>query len=101
MSRRHTQLQRQAAGPRGKTEVPLRVGSKERRLDAETRKKAIEIERSCNPSRIELGLKKLSKSGKPTKILKVNYRCIPLANEIRKQLGLRGIKITNLTSKDR
>ena len=101
MSRRHSELQRMAAGPRGKTEVPMKVGRKNGRLDVETIKKAIEIQRRCNPESIAWALKKLAKSGKPTKILKVPYTCVIQADEIRKRMGLRRIKITNLTAKDR
>jgi threonine synthase len=101
MVRRHTQLQRKAAGPRGKTEVPLKVRGKKTRLDAETSKKAIEIERSSNAERIAWALQKLASSGKPIKILKVRYLCVDKADEIRKQLRLRRIEITNLTAKDR
>ena len=99
MVRRHTKLQRQAAGKRGKTEAPVKVGRKKGRLDAKTRTKAVEIERSCDPQRIKWALQKLSKSGQPKKILKVNQRCIPLAQEIKRKLRVRGIKITNLTAK--
>lgn len=99
MARRHTKLQKEAAGQRGKIEVPVKVGRRRGRLDAKTRKKAIEIERSCDPQRIKWALQKLSKSGQPNKILKVNNRCIPLAQELKRKLRVRGIKITNLTAR--
>lgn len=98
MSTRHTQLQRRAAGQRGKKDVPVIVGKRKARLDVVTLTKAIEIERSCDPQRIEWALKKLSKSRKPSKILKVNSRCITLGQELKRKLKLRRIKITNLTS---
>lgn len=72
MARQHEVLKRKAAGPRGKTEVPIKVGSRMGRIDAKTRKKAIEVERGGDPKRIKWALKKLSKSRKPQKILKVN-----------------------------
>jgi hypothetical protein len=99
MARRHTRLQKQAAGKRGKTEAPVKVGRRRGRLDANTRKKAVEIERSGDPQRIKWALQKLSKSGQPNKILKVNHRYIPLAQEIKRKLRVRGIKIKNLTSR--
>ena len=98
MARRHKQLKRQAAGKRGKTEVPVKVGRKKGRYDAERRKKAIEIERGCDPNRIKWALQKLAASNKSQKTLKVNYRCIPRAEEIKRQLRLRKIKITKLTA---
>ncbi len=42
-SQRHKQIKKKAAGNSGKTEVPI---SGSRRLDAATKNKAIEIERS-------------------------------------------------------
>jgi len=98
MSRRHEKLKRQAAKKRGKTETPVKVGRKRGRIDVITLKKAIEIERSGNADRIEWALKKLSKSRKPIKILKVNRRYIPKARSIKRKLKLRGIKIVKLTS---
>jgi len=99
MARRHTRLQKQAAGKRGKTEAPVKVGRRRGRLDAKTRKQAVEIERSCDPQRIKWAMHKLSKSGQPNKILMVNHRCIPLAQDIKRKLRVRGIKIKNLTSR--
>ena len=99
MSRRHRELQRKAAKKRGKIEVPVKVGPRKGKLDATTKTKAVEIERSCDSGRIAWALKKLSKSRKPNKILQVNYRCIPKAQEIKKELGLRGIKIKKLMAR--
>ena len=97
MGRRHRELQRKVAKKRGKTEVPVKVGRKKGKLDATTQSKAVEIERSCDSSRIAWALRKLSKSGKSNKVLQVNYRCIPKAQEIKRELRLRGIKIKKLT----
>jgi len=98
MARRHKQLKKQAAGVRGKTEIPVKVGRKKGRYDAERRKKAIEIERGSDPNRIKWALQKLANSGKPQKILKVNYKYILMAEKIKRQLRLRNIKITKLTA---
>jgi len=101
MSPRHSALQRKAAGPRGKTEVPVKVGRRKGRLDAVTQKKAVEIQRTCTDKTVSWCLKKLQKSRKPIKILKVPANCIEQAETIKKKLKLRKIKITNLTAKDR
>jgi len=100
MSRRHRVLQKRAAGPRGKIEVPVKVKKREGRIDAVTQKKAFEIQRRCSPESIFWCLKKLQNSDKPIKILKVPKRCIEQAKKIKRKNRFRNIKIVNLTSKD-
>jgi hypothetical protein len=68
-------------------------------LDAKTQKKSFEIERGFDPKKIGWEMEKLS-SGSPQKMLKVNNKFILLAEKLKKQLGLRGIKIRNLTTKN-
>jgi len=64
----HKRAKSKAAGQAGKTEVPLRGN---RKLDAVTSRKTIEIERSGDMDRLEKTAKRLKDSGRPQKVLQV------------------------------
>lgn len=93
-SQRHTRLQNKVAGNKGRKEVPIRIDRKIRRRDVMTPKKVYEIERSGEPQKIELALKRLQASRKPHKILKVPNKDLSTAAKIR---GKRNITVSNLS----
>jgi len=64
----HKRAKSKAAGQAGKTEAPLRGN---RRLDALTSRKAIEIERSGTMAGLEKAARRLKDSGRPQKVLQV------------------------------
>ena len=93
-SRSHARLQSKLAGNSGKTEVPIRIGRKTMRRDVMTPKKVYEIERSGQPQKIGLALRRLQASKKPHKILKVPDWDLGTAARIR---GKRNITVSNLS----
>ena len=64
----HRRAKSKAAGQAGRTEAPLRGN---RRLDALTPRKAIEIERSGTIAGLEKAVKRLKDSGRLQKVLQV------------------------------
>jgi len=64
----HRRAKRAAADKGGATERPIRGGG---RLDAVTKAKAVEVERSGDPERLEMAAERLRDSGKPQKVLVV------------------------------
>ncbi len=87
---RHTQLQRRAAGPRGRTEKPQRGRT---RLDAAPKGKAIEIERS---GRIKPALARLRKETTARKELRVPQKDLDHATEVARRAGI-NVTIKNLS----
>ena len=83
----HKRAKRAAAGPRSKTEVPLSRG---RRLDAATKKKATEVERSGSQSGLEKAVRRLKASGKSQKVLQVPQKDMPKAAKAMKKVGTKG-----------
>ena len=67
-SQSHKRAKSKAAGKGGKTETPL---SGNRRLDARTKNKATEVERSGSNERLERAAQRLKDSGLPQKVLQV------------------------------
>ena len=86
-SQSHKRAKSRAAGKSGKTETPLRGN---RRLDAQTRRKATEIERSGSNARLEKAAQRLKDSGKPQKVLQVPQKDMPKAVEAMKSKGVKG-----------
>lgn len=86
-SRSHKSHKRKAAGKSGKTEVKLPGG---RRLDAATKNRATEIERSGNYERILQAAKRLKASRKSQHILKVPNGDMAKARKALRQLGISG-----------
>jgi len=90
---RHHKMQRQLAGTKGKTEVPLRGG---KRLDVLKGRKAIEVERSGDPRRIALALNRLKVKRTLKKELKVPQKDLDKAVTIAKKKNIK-VTITNLS----
>ena len=72
----HKRAKGKAAGKSGKTETPISRG---RRVDATTKKRATEIERSGSTSGLEKAARRLKSSGKKQKILQVPQKDMPKA----------------------
>jgi len=86
-SKSHKKAKAKAAGKSGKTEVPL---SRNRRLDAATKKTATEVERSGSASGLEKAAKRLKDSGKPRKVLQVPQKDMDKAAASMKKAGVSG-----------
>jgi len=78
---------KKAAGKSGQTEVPLSGG---RRIDAATKKKATEVERSGSSSGLEKAALRLKDSKKPQKVLQVPQKDRPKAVKAMKTVGTSG-----------
>lgn len=83
----HKRAKKRAAGKSGKTEVLLKQN---KRLDAETKKRATEVERSGSMDRLKKAAKRLKKSGKHQKILQVPQNDIDKAVEAMRDVGVSG-----------
>ena len=86
-SESHKKAKAKAAGSSGKTEKKQKGGT---RLDAVTSKKAVEVERSGDPKRLEHSAKKLGKSGKSQKVLQVPQHHMPKAEAAMKKARVSG-----------
>jgi len=86
-SKSHKSAKRKAAGKQGQTEVPLSGG---KRLDAETKKRATEVERSGNSANLEKAAKRLKDSRKKQKVLQVPEKDMKKAVEAMKKVGTPG-----------
>ncbi len=93
----HDRLKRQAAGKSGEIEKPLPGG---RRLDAATRKKATEVERSGSAAALQAAAQRLRASGKPQKVLQVPQQDMGRAADAMRRVGIRGT-VKNLTGSRR
>lgn len=83
----HRRAKSKAAGRAGQTEAPLRGN---RRLDALTPRKAIEIERSGTMAALEKAAKRLKDSGKPQKVLQVPQKDMAKAAKAIQNVGISG-----------
>jgi hypothetical protein len=83
----HKRAKSKAAGRAGKTEAPLRGN---RRLDALTSRKAVEIERSGTVGRLEKAAKRLKDSGKRQKVLQVPQKDMAKAAKAMRKVGISG-----------
>ncbi|MFQ5944391.1 MAG: hypothetical protein ACE5JF_12645 [Anaerolineales bacterium] len=92
-SKSHRRAKRKAAGVSGRTEIPQRGGT---RLDAGTRRRAYEIERSGDPERLLAAALRLKKSRKPQKVLRVPNQDLPKAAKAMRRAGVSG-GVTNLS----
>lgn len=86
-SQAHRRAKSKAAGKGGKIEAPLKDG---RRLDAQTQKRATEVERSGEPARLKKAAQRLKDSGRFHKVLQVPQNDIPKAVEAMKETGVKG-----------
>ena len=87
-SRAHKRHKRKSAGKRGRTEVAVNG-----RVDAITRKKVIEIERSGIKKRLNHSVKKLLKTRKRHKILRVPQKHLKAAQAVAPP----SVTVTNLS----
>jgi len=83
----HKNAKSKAAGKSGRKEVPI---SKNKRLDAATKKRATEIERSGNLKSLEKAALRLKESGKKQKIPQVPQKDISKAVQAMKNKSVRG-----------
>ena len=83
----HKRAKRKAAGKLGETEVPLKGN---RRLDAASKEKAYEIERSGNMEALEKAAQRLKASRKPQKVLQVPQKDMTNAAQAMKNAGIGG-----------
>ena len=83
----HNRLKKVAAGKSGKIEKKLPSG---KRLDAVTKKKATEVERSGSPKGLQLAAKRLKESRKKQKVLQVPQKDMGLAVKAMKKVGTTG-----------
>ena len=86
-SQSHKRAQAKAAGKAGKTEVPISRG---RRLDAKTKVKATEVERSGDPKTLRKAARRLKDAGTPQKVLQVPQGDMDKAAEAMKACKVRG-----------
>ncbi len=86
-SQSHKRAKAQAAGIIGKTEVPIKGN---RRLDATTKSKATEIERSGNMQSLSKAARRLQVSHKPQKVLQVPQKDMSKAVEAMQRIKVRG-----------
>lgn len=91
-TRTHRRHQKKAAGCRGQIEVHINGF-----LDVRTPRKAIEIERTGKSERIEKALRRLAKTKKPHKILKVPNSDLLKACRIARNRRQK-VTISNLSS---
>jgi len=96
-SESHKRAKGHAAGRSGETEVPL---SGNRRLDAATDRKAVEVERSGQKQRLIEAAQRLAASGKPQHVLIVPDEDRPAAIQAMRQVGVGGT-VKNLTGTKR
>ncbi len=96
-SESHKRAKAKAAGKRGKTEVPLRGG---RRLDAATKRKATEVERSGTEAALRKAARRLRDSGKSQKILQVPQPDMDAAAAAMRSTGVSGT-VKNLSGTKR
>lgn len=86
-SNSHKRAKSKAAGNSGKKEVPI---SGNRRLDASTSKKAIEIERGGTQQSLVTAAHRLKSSGKLQKVLQVPQKDMVTAAAAMKKVGVSG-----------
>ena len=86
-SESHKRAKRKAAGKSGQNEVPLSRG---RRLDAATRNRATEVERSGTSEGLKKAARRLRDSGKSQKVLQVPQKDMKKAAQAMKDVGVGG-----------
>ena len=99
-SKSHKAAKRKAAGPRGKTEVPI---SRRRRLDALSSdgKTATEVERTRSSAAIKKAVRRLEASKAPRKHLKVPHQNLDFAEDAAKGASKSRVTISNLSGTKR
>ena len=87
VSRSHLVAQKKAAGTKGQIEARLKSG---RRVDAVTRAKATEVERSPAHSRLVKAAEWLKESHRPQKVLVVPDSHLAIARMAMRKVGISG-----------
>jgi len=93
----HRRAKAKAAGKKGKTEVKL---PGKRRLDAATKRKATEVERSGTAEGLKKAAQRLKVSKKPQKVLQVPQGHMGKATEAMRAVGIGGT-VKNLSGTQR
>ncbi len=93
----HKRAKSKAAGKGGKTEVPIK-GT--RRLDAMSKRKATEIERSGTMEGLERAARRLKASRKPQKVLQVPQKDMTKAVQAMKNVGV-SVTVKNMSGTKR
>ena len=88
----HRRAQARVARPGGRTEVPI---SGRRRLDVKKGNRAVEIERSGQPSRINAALSRLRTQRNALRELRVPQRDLDKATGLARETGLK-MQVKNL-----
>lgn len=83
----HKRAKEAAAGRAGRTEAPLGDG---RRIDAVTRRRATEVERSGCMEQLEKAARRLKSSGKSQKVLQVPHHDMVKAAKAMRKVGVSG-----------
>ncbi len=83
----HKRAKKEAAGKKGKTEVPLPGGGI---LDAATNKTATEVERSGSNAGLKKAAQRLKDSDKPQRVLVVPQKDMSKAAEAMRKAGVSG-----------
>jgi hypothetical protein len=83
----HIRAKKKAAGKKGHTEKPLKGGG---RLDAATRDRAVEVERSGDKGALRKAASRLKKSGKKQRVLQVPQKDMDEASEAMREQGVSG-----------
>jgi hypothetical protein len=83
----HKRAKSRAAGKTGQTEKPIKGG---RRLDACTKKRATEVERSGSQAGLEKAARRLRSSRKPQKVLQVPNKDMDKAAVAMRKVGVGG-----------
>ena len=86
-SHSHRRAKKSAAGPQGRVEVKQRGGT---RLDARSRSKATEVERSGQPAMLERAANRLRKEHASQKVLQVPQHDMPKARHAMRKVGVKG-----------
>jgi hypothetical protein len=84
-SRAHKRAKRRAVGRAGEVECPLPGGL---RLDACTRTRAVEIERSSDPRYLAYAIAKVGVSGRRDRLVRVPHQNVPRAVDLALAMGL-------------
>ncbi len=96
-SQSHKRAKSRAAGKGGQTERKLPGG---KRLDADSGRRATEVERSGDPAQLEKAARRLGASGRPQKVLQVPQPDMPKAAQAMKKAGVKG-SVKNMSGKKR
>jgi hypothetical protein len=83
----HKRAKQKAAGKSGETEKPIR---RRRRLDAATKHRATEVERSGDLAALKRAAQRLKDSGKRQKVLQVPQQDMDKATQAMRDVGVTG-----------